>query len=257
MHRFSRSNSPLPTHTSLFPPLSREHSPKTTDDAHIHGVSERIFDDESDFATVALLSDGDRNTHTNSPHASVPSIDLGRDPPMRRSSIDLDELIAVRARQADKRQVKAPKVNGKNGQQSSSCCETQAETRTDWVFCKKSFWNKSRWIGLTPFCVTMSLLGWAYYVFVHIQLRHMHLQGYTRAKPIMEITYQTLYWMTILTLFRTSFGDPGYVTDNIESQIQAGIIPGLETKRNGSSRKCRKCMRTKPDRAHHCSSCGK
>lgn len=68
--------------------------------------------------------------------------------------------------------------------------------------------------------------------------------------------FALLFVMCQWCFLRASFGDPGFVSDKVLQEHNVESMT-TERKRTGETRKCTKCKKPKPDRAHHCSVCNR
>ncbi|KAF2078149.1 hypothetical protein CYY_000533 [Polysphondylium violaceum] len=67
--------------------------------------------------------------------------------------------------------------------------------------------------------------------------------------------YHIIFIITQISLFKTTFTDPGGIPDNFPNSISDYDISFYESNSLGEKRKCSKCTLYKPDRSHHCSKC--
>nr|OQO30245.1 hypothetical protein B0A51_01793 [Rachicladosporium sp. CCFEE 5018] len=124
-----------------------------------------------------------------------------------------------------------------------------------------------------PLLFVYGLTSWAIWVEVKVSILHKHVWvGYFEA--VLGIA---LYGLAVVSYSVAVFTDPGSPLDareDVAGKRKAGEYEGLPTfetetgeqqagiasvtaKSSGKQRYCKKCQTLKPDRSHHCSSCGK
>ena len=99
-----------------------------------------------------------------------------------------------------------------------------------------------------PLYLVLLLITWLYCSYTLFALpRLLFLHGFL---PI--IPFQTSFLLLVLSLFRCLHD----VRSKVHVNMEIKDMSFLEKKGNGEKRKCMKCHVLKPDRTHHCKSCG-
>lgn len=114
-------------------------------------------------------------------------------------------------------------------------------------------------------CMVVSeelLFAYSFYVFAFRFLPGADFKQYDTLQIALGFVYVFLLLLCQSSFWRASNTDPGYVTEKfIEEHIlevdKYFESATTERKHNGEMRRCNKCKKAKPDRAHHCSICNK
>jgi len=114
--------------------------------------------------------------------------------------------------------------------------------------------------GRVMVLVEEALLGYAVYVFAFRFMPGLEFGDYKLLHFILGSIFVVLWFLVQICLIRASLTDPGYVSEkfaheNLERGEKYLESISQERKHNGDMRRCNKCKKPKPDRAHHCSIC--
>eukprot|EP01102_Stenamoeba_stenopodia_P003254 TRINITY_DN13198_c0_g1_i1.p1 TRINITY_DN13198_c0_g1~~TRINITY_DN13198_c0_g1_i1.p1 ORF type:complete len:410 (-),score=46.96 TRINITY_DN13198_c0_g1_i1:32-1261(-) len=114
-----------------------------------------------------------------------------------------------------------------------------------------------RIVNSIPVLLVLSLFGYSYYVYVVLLIvpwLHDTEFGWVIGGSIALFCYHVCLAITLISYFRCSFGDPGYVPNELtleEAERNSYAIAKNEPTI------CGLCNRPKPDRCHHCRSCNR
>ncbi|KAH9527598.1 palmitoyltransferase ZDHHC15B [Dermatophagoides farinae] len=126
-----------------------------------------------------------------------------------------------------------------------------------------------------PFALIFSLYIWGIYVYMYFIIYQYYTQIWAQA--LLVTFFIPIYLLSFISYIKCVFSahrpiaSEFAITDvmrlnqmtedernqNFESLIQARNLPIFTRAYNGHVRFCPKCLVLKPDRAHHCSTCGK
>jgi len=126
---------------------------------------------------------------------------------------------------------------------------------------------KGKWgASAFPFLIAHAILAFVYYVFVFRFIWGLFDSHEVVVPLILLVLFHIPFVMCQFSYFQCTFTDPGGVPDGFpdeyenKDQVDAEVDSSsfnlvVETNKKGEKRKCEKCVKAKPDRAHHCSSC--
>ncbi|KAI8437533.1 hypothetical protein MSG28_011836 [Choristoneura fumiferana] len=139
--------------------------------------------------------------------------------------------------------------------------------------CNMWCWRAFKWL---PVLLIVSIITWSYYAYV-IQLCIFTIEN-TVQQSLYLIFYHILLFMFAWSYWRTIFAEIKPIPDKYklpEAEIEnllsaetedaqrqvlenfAKDLPVVTRTMSGSVRYCNRCVLVKPDRAHHCSICGR
>eukprot|EP00474_Spongospora_subterranea_P002689 CRZ03147.1 hypothetical protein [Spongospora subterranea] len=108
-----------------------------------------------------------------------------------------------------------------------------------------------RWAFNITCLGSISVAAWFFYLMLFEPCRPSNAVSI----PFHLLLFLTAYSLHLVSFVRTALTDPGKLPG--EAVFSPSIENTCERKRDGSFRYCRKCSLFKPDRAHHCQSCGR
>jgi len=116
--------------------------------------------------------------------------------------------------------------------------------------------------GRVMVVVEQLLLGYAVYVFAFRFLPGVDFGHYELLQILLGAIFIGLFIMVEVCFIRASMANPGYTYDKFTQEYEDKGEKHLESitterKNNGEMRRCNKCKKAKPDRAHHCSICNR
>eukprot|EP00371_Babesia_bovis_P002992 XP_001611639.1 DHHC zinc finger domain containing protein [Babesia bovis T2Bo] len=126
----------------------------------------------------------------------------------------------------------------------------------------------SAWFHYLPAFFVLSCFIGIYWIFLCYHLKPAvgydlsHYGIVSNSTVLVVIVTHILGLMFVLNYVLCATVDPGRVPDTLEWKVPVNgdqrAIPSLcETKRSGERRICKWCILYKPDRAHHCTVCGR